>query len=247
MAMTDETPAVSMIAVNLSAEQMLPTNKVIVTVTDNKAHTYHKVWNGEPLMFAVPFGKSYTVSADNFVAESGKLFIANHTDNVQSGEVNIEYAALEGMELKGDVLCYYTNYNDYFVYLEKQEGVWSDTENLVVEASDIDLSEADGLVNTNLVLATEPNNTMFKSASEYTGFGDGIRGYIPSYIELVMFESNIDLVNDFLQANNKKPLDFTNCWVSESYDKANAWTREGQYQPKSNNNNFYIFGRRVSL
>ena len=247
MAMTDETPTVSMITVNLSAEQMLPTNKVIVTVTDNKAHTYHKVWNGEPLMFVVPVGKNYTVSADNFISDNGKLFIANHVENVQNGEVSIEYATLEGMEIKGDVLCYYTNYNDYFVYLKKQEGVWSNKKNSVVKASDIDLSDTDGLLNTELILAVEPDNAIFKTASEYTGFGVGVRGYIPSYIELAMFENHINLVNDFLRANNREPLDFTNCWVSESYDKANAWTADGQYQPKSNNNNFYIFGRRVSL
>ena len=43
-------------------------------MTDGKAHTYRKYWNGEPLTFVIPNGFDFTATASGFITEEGKAY-----------------------------------------------------------------------------------------------------------------------------------------------------------------------------
>ena len=242
----DDMTNVNLITVNLTAEQAI-TNKAVVTVTDGFAHTYRKRWEGQPLMFVVPAGYEFTVSASDFVSESGKAFYAKNQEVLSQGEVNIAYETKIGIEINNGVLGYYTDYNDFYVLLNKMTGVWSEMSNSipVIENEDVYMSDADGYVNTLKVLEVEPENTMFKSAFETSNFENGVRGYIPSYIEMEMLSSELEVINSYITRFGYESISFENCWTSETFDSEHAWTADGEEMPKNTVNNYYIFGKRI--
>lgn len=237
MTLDDMDSNVDIVTVTLAAEQNIPAN-VMVTVTDNTHHVYRKFWNGEPLMFVLPKGYKYDVFATNFVSENGKLFIApeRQTLDATNSSTVLSYRTETGVVTNGDVLTLATPYNDYFIYTKRLTGAWSIENNMldIVNVNEVIISDANGFENSNAVLASEPNNTMFKTAAEFDGFEKGVVGYIPSY-------SDIEIVKEILPA-----LDFNNCWVSETYDNAHAWLADGTYDAKNNTHNYYIFGRRIT-
>jgi hypothetical protein len=248
MMLDDDMTNVNIITVNLTAEQEI-TNKAVVTVTDGFAHTYRKAWNGQPLMFVVPVGYNFTVSASDFVSETGKAFFAKNTINTNSGEVNINYETRTGIEVKNGVLGYYTDYNDYYIVLDKKSSVWSELNNSLptLEIEDVFMSDADGFVNTISVLTTESENQMFKTAYECKSFETGVKGYIPSYVEMEMLSLELDEINAFIIRLGYAPIDFSNCWTSESFDSNDAWTSDGEKLSKNTVCNYYIFGKRINF
>ena len=169
--------------------------------------------------------------------------------NVTNGNVELMYTTKTGAELNGNVLCWSTPYTDYYISLEKHTDIWSNV-NTMIEGVSIDevlLSDADGFVNTQTIYESEKTNTMFKNSVETTVFGKGVKGYIPSYIELSILSSDLPQINEYLLANGKNTIDISNCWVSEMYDTENAWTSDGVHKAKNENANYYIFGRRIML
>lgn len=240
--------ATNVITVTITSEQ--PVKNAVVTVTDGFAHTYRQIWNDEPLIFVVPKGFTFNVSATDFVSDNGKLFTLKEVaENIVEGNVELTYDTKTGMEINGNVLCYYTPYNDYFILLEKYTGKWSDN-NILIEdivSTEVLASDADGYVNTQKIIGADSGSAIFKTAYNCPKFGENIRGYIPSYMELLMLNTEISTINEYLITVGKEPIDFSNCWTSEMLDENHAWTSEGTYMKKDESLNYYIFGRRISI
>ena len=249
MSADGEISNVNMITVNLVAEQNIP-NNVVVTVSDGFAHTYRQTWNGSPLIFVVPKNFTFNVSATDFITESGKTFeLENEIMGVTNGNVELSFKTNMSAELNDNVLCWRTPYTDYYISLERHTEVWSTVNNTIenICTDEILLSDTDGLVNTQTIYNLEQTNSMFRNALETTVFGKGIKGYIPSYIELSILSAELPRINEYLLSNGKEPLDITDCWVSEMFDAENAWTSDGIYKSKSEFANYYIFGKRIML
>ena len=227
------------ITVSLIADTDIP-ESVIVTITDNKTHEYRKRWKGETLTFVIPNGFDFVVSANDFI--NGKKYQIKNVVALEDKEhIEIEYISKSGVEVKGNILSVFDDYNDWYICLDKCEGTWDNTDVVSTNVENIEISDADGYKNT-LILSKVGEN-IFKKAIETNIFGENIVGYIPSYIEIMMFENNLDTVNDYLKTQNKKLINFNGCWTSESYDLQYAWTCDGEKALKTNNNPYYIFGK----
>lgn len=235
------------ITINLNAEQEIP-NTTVVTVTDGYAHTYRQFWNGITLIFILPKKYDFIVDVDDFISENGKLFTVGKSVKVM-GECHIEvdFKITTKIELKDNVLYYHTPYNDFYILLDKYNGVWSNNNNLIseVQVSEILLSNTNGFVNTKNIINVEPRGNIFEIAYNTNVFGDKIKGYIPSYIEMQIINNSLNEINEFLISNNKAPIDFSNCWTSEMFNEEKAWTNDGIYLNKNTTANYYIFGRRI--
>lgn len=235
------------IEVDLKAAETIPAN-VCVTVTDGYAHTYRKMWKGETLIFNVPMGFDFTVSANDFVTSDGKEYRVQDTIVSDEGSYEIVYGSATGIELKNNILCYHAPYTDWYVYLPKQFGKWGNmgTEIPEVTNTEILVSDTDGLTNTRL-LANYEAETIFTNALAFNGFERGIASYVPSYLELEMFRTHLDEINVFLLSNKKGEISLDDCWVSEAYDANNAWTGNGASLLKDTVHNYFIFGKRIIL
>ena len=227
------------ITVSLVADTEIP-ESVFVTVTDNKSHEYRKRWRGENLTFVVPNGFDLVVSANDFT--NGKKYQIKN--NIVLGDkelVELEYTSKSGIEVNGNILSVFDEYNDWYVCLDKFEGAWGDVNVESTDVEDIEMSDADGYKNTFALSKVDDN--IFRKAIETTIFGEDIIGYIPSHIEVMMFENNLSVVNDYLRTQNKKTIDFNGCWTSESYDSQHAWTCNGEKVLKTNTMGYYVFGK----
>ena len=240
----DDEPKVQIVTVTLNAPVEIP-GSVYVTVTDNKAHTYRKFWNGEPLVFVLPNRNDFVAYATNFVTETGKLYVSGQKDKL-AGNVEITFTGKDGIELVNNILGVYTNDSDWYININKLTGSWSssssDIESVVV--GEIIMSDADGFENTKNIAEVEPES-IFAQAIKFNKFENGIVGYIPSYIELELFKTNLNEINSFLVNKGKPEISLDNVWVSEAFDTDNAWTSDGEIMPKNSSLNYYIFGKRI--
>ena len=242
----DDEPNVNMVTITLNAPVEIP-NSVYVTVTDNKAHTYRKFWNREPLVFMLPNNTDFVVYATSFVTETGKLYVAEQKGNL-AGNVEITFVGKDGMDLVNDVLGVYTDDYDWYVNINKLAGNWGSNGNNIesVNVDEILMSDADGFENTKKIADAEPES-IFAQANKFNKFEKGVVGYIPSYIEIEMFKTNLDEINHFLVNNGKPEFSLDNIWVSEAFDVNNAWSSTGEIIPKNSSLNYYIFGKRIIL
>lgn len=226
------------ISVNLIADTEIP-NDVCVIVSDNKAHKYCELWNGETLYFTLPVGFDFTVSATSFV--NGKKYNLIEPVNVgKQTEIELIYESNEGIKLNGNILEYHDAYNDWYICLDKQLGTWGEGNVENINISEIEFSDADGFNNTR-ILASEKHD-IFVNAINFNGFKNGVLPYIPSYIEINMLRNNLEEINNFLVLNNKPNLTLDDCWISESFDDSYAWTSNGEKALKTSTKPYYIFG-----
>lgn len=245
LSLNDE-PNVNMVTVTLNAPVEIP-NSVYVTVTDNKAHTYRKFWNGEPLVFVLPNNIDFVAYATSFVTETGKLYVAEQKGNL-AGNVEITFVGKDGMDLVNNILGVYTDDYDWYVNINKLAGNWGSNGNNIesVNVDEILVSDADGFENTKKIADAEPES-IFAQANKFNKFEKGVVGYIPSYIEIELFKINLDEINRFLANNGKPEISLDNIWVSEAFDADNAWSSTGEITPKNSSLNYYIFGKRIIL
>jgi hypothetical protein len=113
---------------------------------------------------------------------------------------------------------------------------------------DIILSDADGLHNTNIISDIDETSICY-DAKYNSNFENGIFAYIPSFIEMEIFSEHLNEINDFLKNKQKESIDISNCWVSETYDKDNAWfwAKNCGYASKDMFRKYYVFGKRITL
>ena len=171
----DDEPKVQIVTVMLNAPVEIP-NSVYVTVTDNKAHTYRKFWNGEPLVFVLPNRNDFVAYATNFVTETGKLYVSGQKDKL-TGNVEITFTGKTGIELVGNILGVYTNDYDWYVNTNKLTGNWGANGNSIesVEVDEIIMSDADGFENTKNIASVEPES-IFAQANKFNKFENGVVG-----------------------------------------------------------------------
>ena len=235
------------ISLDLISDIVVP-NTVYVTVTDGKAHTYRKYWNGEKLYFNLPCNMEFVATASSFVSENGKGYYIDTpiviTDNVNT----LIFTSKTGIELHNDILSVYTNDYEYHLDINCKNDVWSSSKNAIdeVEVDEVILSDANGFENTKIIANIEPDS-IFAQARKYDKFENGIIGYIPSYIELELFKTNINEINHFLVNKGKPEISLENLWTSEAFDKDNSWTSDGNITSKDSMINYYIFGKRIIL
>lgn len=239
---------ISLFTVNLEAEQEIPVGTT-VTVTDGITHTYSKNWEGQPLMFVLPAGFEFTVEASAFVTEDGKYFGSPEPVKVTGNEITISYRTDLEMTLDGDILLFKTSDTDYFINLDIKENVWgpSGVETPEVSTSEIVESVADGYHYTTFMYGEDPENQMFADAYNWRPYGYTVRGYIPSYLDVLVVCENLDNINAFLKANGKDELTLDSVWVSEAFDADNAWTSDGETAPKDEPHRYVVFGKRIIL
>ena len=240
------TSPVKTIVVNLSAQEEIPSN-VYVTVTDNMSHTYRKFWNGESLTFNVSSNIDFNVSATDFII-NGKVYSVEKNTKIDENTFELTYSKKNGMEISNNILCYYTNETDWYINLNPENQSWG-TMNVNIEATNVDeilMSDANGLENCSTIEKIDKNSICSKALIS-NDFGKGIIGYIPSYIELELLSQHLFEINEYLSSKKVAPINFANCWVSETFDKDNAWTSDGNYVSKDTVLKYYIFGKRITL
>ena len=249
-----ELPAVSMIdegeqmikilKVNLNAPVEIP-NNVYVTVTDIKAHTYRKYWNGETLNFVVPSNEMFKVTATSFITENGKEYLLEQEFFAEDNIINLNYISKNGIELKDNILAVYDYNTDWYLNINRLTGVWSENQNLIsnVTINEILSSDANGLENTKKIAEIESG--IFSQALEYKGFENGIIGYIPSYVEIELFSEKLFEINNYLLSKGKNEISLNNIWTSEAFDENNAWNSDGEIISKNTHLNYYIFGKKI--
>jgi hypothetical protein len=235
------------VAINLNAPVVIP-NSVYVTLTDNKAHTYRQLWNGETLYFTIPNTNDFVLSASNFVDENGKAFFAEPSIIIADTIIDLEFTSKSGLELQDNILSVYTDTYDWHLDISACNGIWSEVNELVeyVTVDEILISDANGLVNTKL-MANSDENSIFAQALKHDKFENGIVGYIPSFIEIEMFKDNLTEINEFLIQKGKPTISLDNIWTSEAYNANDAWTSDGKVVSKQTELNYYIFGKRIIL
>lgn len=238
---------INSISVTLTCEQEIP-KTVVVTVTDDLYHVYRRYWEGETLQFIVPKGYTYTIKAESFIDDNGKLFNSVSVNNIESGDITLNYETHEGITYNNGILCCSTPYYDYFIDPNRLSGTWSYDNALVenVNVDDINTSDADGYANTQNIMTTGIESQMFDTVKGHDKFGDNIQAYIPSYIDIEIVKNYLEDINEVLKNNSVNEIDFTNCWTSETYDADNAWTSDGDYKNKNEECFYYIFGRRIT-
>lgn len=232
----DETPKnVRLVSVKLSCDQTIPLGTV-VEFLDYKGHEYRQIYNGDLLHFVLPMN-DFKFSADGFVTSEGKMFggVSGIIPSTFEGDYEIVYETVNGIEENGDVICLRLNNADYYVVTSYREGVWGDDGYITdIDVDDVIISSANGYNNTQIVLRSTENNHMFKNAVNYD-FGDPmIKGYIPSYEELVIVGENIN-------------VDFGVCWTSETCGDNKAWASDGCAYERNTKMKYYIFGKRIGL
>ena len=170
-----------------------------------------------------------------------------NSQNVDNNYIELKYDTLTNMSVKNNILTVPTNNTDWYIYLNKQKGKWSEDNIMIPEVTtdEIISSDANGLENT-LVIAKINQNSIFNEVAETKIFDDNIKGYIPSFVELELFNDYIIEINDFLQKKNLPKISLNDVWVSEAYDETMAWTSEGNIEPKNNEKYYYIFGRKIT-
>lgn len=235
------------ITVILNAPVEIP-NSTYVTVSDGKAYTFRKYWNNEPLVFVLPIGYNFTVTASDFITENGKEFKLIASENVQEDSIiELMYTGKTGMEIVNNVLCYSNDDYDWYIHLNKQSDAWG--KNVNIQQTNVDevlLSDADGFKNTNIIAKIDETSICAK-AQQFEGFGNGIVGYIPSYIELEIFATYLPEINTYLRNKNKKEIFIDNCWTSESFNENKSWTSNGECLNKDTVLNYYVFGKKITL
>ena len=233
------------ITVNLNANTEIP-NTVVVTVTDNKSHTYRKYWNGEPLAFTIPIGYNFTVFASDFISTMHKKYAIVNPMEVNNEFIELTYIGKSGIELSNNIISYYGETEDWFVDLTKYNGSWG-TPSIKTTNSDtneIIQSDADGYSNTIYISSIDNESICCKALTNHN-FNKNLIGFIPSYVDCELFKLKLPEINDFLVNQNKEPLTIDNCWLSETYNEDYAWTSDGNKIPKEDKLDYLIFGKYI--
>lgn len=229
------------IYVNLISDAQIP-NGIMVEVYDDEQRTYKKQYNGEPLTFIIPSNAEYTIKASAYISEKGKLFkdVYETITPDMSGLIDVMYNVEESVEYIGDennlnTIILKSTDTDYYIDMNYKTSSWSTMRTNIdgINVDDITVSTADGFENTNLILTSEPNNSMFNDALNRWE-DETIRGYIPSYEEMLF-------------VGEKLGIKFDTTWVSETYDADFAWGSDGEKHDKSEVMKYYVFGRKISL
>ena len=229
------------IYVNMISDAQIP-NGVMVEVYDNEQRTYKKQYNGEPLTFIIPSNAEYTIKASAYISEKGKLFkdVYETITPDMSGSIDVMYNVEESVKYIGDennlnTIILKSTDTDYYIDMNYKTSSWSTMRTNIdgINVDDITVSTADGFENTNLILTSEPNNSMFNDALNRWE-DETIRGYIPSYEEVLF-------------VGEKLGIKFDTAWTSETYDADFAWGSDGEKHDKSEVMKYYVFGRKISL
>lgn len=236
---------VNVITVNLTAPTVIP-NTVYVTLTDNKAHTYRKYWNGEPLTFVIPTGFDFVASASSFVNENGKKYFVDKAIEVTDNFINMQFIGSNEISINNNVLTYCDDYTDWYINLNKMKGTWGTVNVPEVNVDEVISSDANGYLNT-AIIANHDSESIFANAFNSKVFENGIIGYVPSYVEIELFKECLPIVNDFLVSKGKTPISLENLWLSEAYDINTAWNSDGLKITKDTELSYYIFGKRITL
>lgn len=233
------------ITVDLSSSVAIP-NNVIITLTDNIAHTYRKYWNGQPVTFLIPNNFDFVATASSFVTENGKKYSISSPVDVVDNYATLTFVGKSGIELNGTILCVHTDDYDWYLDTTLFNDVWSSENGIInsVAVDEILSSNANGFENTRILSTVYPDS-IFAKAYNYNKFDYGVVGYIPSYIELIEFSENIENVNNFLAKKDICTISLNNVWVSEEFDESNAWSSSGRIKPKNSSLNYYIFGKKL--
>jgi len=230
----DTTNYVRPIAITLVCDQDIPYGTVIELV-DNKGHEYRRIYSGETMYFTLPMN-NFNVKANGFVTEGGKKFntVIDTIPASFEGDFEIVYETEIGVETVGSVICVKLSDTDYYIDTVSGAMPWG-SKGIAIEGTDVDdvmMSSANGFKNTNAVLAADPENEMFAIAVN-NNFGDKtIKGYIPSYEEMLVVAENTD-------------IDFTGCWTSETQGTETAWCFDGNAYDRGATMKYYIFGKKI--
>jgi hypothetical protein len=231
------------ISIKLNAPVEVPKYVHVSVVEEKNIYEYRKFYN-EPLNFIIPNKFNFTATSTDFTTFEGKEYKLRKSENVVDNIINLYYDAKSGIEHKGNVLCFYSEFSDWYINLEKMEGKWGSILNDEVNVSEIITSNANGLKNT-LILSNN-TNSIFDEASKFRFFENDIIGYIPSYIEIEMLRDHLHEINNYLKTIGKKEIDLNNLWTSESFDDENAYNSNGEIINKTETLNYYIFGRKIN-
>lgn len=231
------------ISIKLNAPVEIPKYVHVSVVEEKNIYEYRKFYN-EPLNFIIPNKFNFTATSTDFTTFEGKEYKLRKSENVVDNIINLYYDAKSGIEHKGNVLCFYSDFSDWYINLEKMEGKWGSILNDEVNVSEIITSNANGLKNT-LILSNN-TNSIFDEASKFRFFENDIIGYIPSYIEIEMLRDHLHEINNYLKTIGKKEIDLNNLWTSESFDDENAYNSNGEIINKTETLNYYIFGRKIN-
>ena len=243
--LSDETePTIKSINVKLYAPVEIPDYVYVTIQEENNLYTYRKYYNNDVLNFIVPNKHNFTASAIDFTTIEGKEYTLRNTVKVDSDNIHLYYDCKTGIELNGNILCYYSSESDWYVNIDKFNNSWGDISLNDVNTDEILSSSANGLQNT--LMLSNLGNSIFNVSVNFNGFDEGIIGYIPSYIELEMFNEHLPEINAYLTSLGKKEIDLNNIWVSESFDDVNAYNSNGEIVNKTNVLGYYIFGRKIN-
>lgn len=233
------------ITINLDATVEIPDN-VYVTLSDDKGRVYRKYWEGQTLLFTIPNDSIFNVTASNFITENGKEYFIEKNENIVTDIINLTYTCKSGIVLTDNILSVYTEDTDWYINLERFNGPWSNINHNIDNVNTVEIlsSDANGLENTKII-AQSDNDSIFKQALDFNGFGKDIIGYIPSYIEIQLLKQHINYINQYLSNNDKNEIKLNDIWVSESFDDANAWNSNGEIIQKNYTSGYYIFGKKI--
>lgn len=245
----DDEPKNYILNVSLNADIEIP-NDVVINVTDNKSVEFNKLWNGNMVSFILPKGKEYEVSVSSFITERGKYYKAPQKQVINSScNITFDFETETGIFVKDNILTFKTSDTDYMIYLNRYNGIWGNEGKDLSGISNENIFEVetDGFSNTKYLLNVDNVNEMFYIAYNTNVFGDKVKGYIPSFIEMSVISENINEINKVLGNYGKSPLFINDCWVSDAYDNENAWTSDGEITNIKNVKYFYVFGKRIML
>jgi hypothetical protein len=232
------------VEVELNADEQIPST-VYVTLTDNKAYTFSKAYEGNSVLFNVPFGREFIAYANDFVSENGKAFTLKQNVNVNENKIYLEYDYKYGIEIKDDVLCYHADNTDWYIKLERKYGKWGNVNISEINTTSIEVSDANGLDNT-MLIAKETSDSIFNEAIKYSNFEDGIFGYIPSYVEVLEFSQYLDDINEYLTHVKRENIVLDGIWISQSLNEKNAYNSNSEIVSKEEILPYYIFGKRIT-
>ena len=214
-------------------DQIIPTD-TLIEVWDDKGREYRKFYMGDIVEFILPIG-DFNFISHGFVTPEGKVFSevkGTISSNVE-GVYEVIYETVTGFEENNGILCLRLSDKDYYVNLSYGESVWGN--NFIddsISVNDVISSSKDGYQNTNTVLLKDENNIMFNNARNFVFEDSTIKGYIPSYEELLIVSQNTG-------------YNFDVCWTSDVYGEDKAWANDGKSYDRNIILKYYIFGKKI--
>ena len=231
------------VIVDISAPVVI--NNTIITVTDNKTQTYSKLWDGEPIVFTLPKKHDFIVYADDYITEEGKTYSLKESIFVgDNNNLTLIFETKTGVEIKENTVIYYDDYVDWYIYLDKFNGIWGSSNIFEVNIDNPFVSENNGLDNTKIIANTN-KNSIFANALSFEFFDPKVIGFIPTCLELEIFSTHLHEINEKLVKENKNIIDLSDLWTSESFNEFEAWNGNGEKISKDISLNYYIFGKKM--